>query len=150
MNYKSAANDNVEPGGYIQWMEPDHGQTQVLHRKAGAPSAATKELYKHTTKFFQGIAIAGGRGLANLLQGSGWEVVAEEAFATDQLLHETTYFSTMITQMSGPIAMKILSETKFKTKEQVDQMISNAVEELQNGDIYTHFELYVVVARKNK
>lgn len=134
----------------MQWMEPDHSKSRILHNKAGAPSAATKEIYREINTWFAEVVQPAAVLLASLFQENGLEVVAEDVFATDRLEEERTSHTIMLTKTAGNLALKTLLKAGKKTQEEIDELISKAVEETRNGDIYQHAESYVVVGRKKQ
>lgn len=129
-------------------MEADHSKTQILHNKAGAPSAATKEIYKEIKIWFSEIVQSAAAGLTALYQKNGLELVTEDVFATDRLENERTYHSTMFTRTAGGLMGTLLVKAGKKTQEEVDDLILKAVEETKSGNIYQHSELYAVIGRR--
>jgi hypothetical protein len=144
------SNTCIEPGGYIQWLEADHSKSQILHNKAGAPAAATKEIYREINAWFKDVLKPAAATLSGLFEKNGLEVVAEDIFATDRLREGTAYHTTMLTKTAGALVGTHLVKTGKKTQQQVDELISKAVEESKDGDIYQHSECYVVIGRKKQ
>jgi len=140
----------IEPGGYVQWIEGDHSQCQIFHNKAGAPASAAKEVMSFVNAWFKGW-LPGPLRLPELFNENGLEVLVDERWATDGLQHKTgwsTYFAPMFIMSGGKAAVDAKVKTGELSREVADKLLDRAVSEVSKGEIYQHSEMIVYVGRK--
>lgn len=138
---------NIEPGGYVQWVEADHSKSKILHKKAGAPASAAKKVISICNSWFTGM-LPGPLRLPDLFVENGLEVLADELWGVDRLNNETNFHSPMFIMSGGRPAMEAAVKKGEIVREDVEKLLEQAVEEVRNGDVYQHSNLLAVVGRK--
>ena len=140
----------IEPGGYIQWIEADHSISKLFHKTPGAPSAATSKLISIMGAWWRDHILPGLVHLPTLFPKTGLEIVAHERYATDAEEKGAWpgYFTNMMTQSTSQLLKTVAVQAGLITFEEAEELLKTVAEEIKNGDIYQHSDIWVLVGKK--
>jgi SAM-dependent methyltransferase len=137
-----------EPGGYLQWIEPDHAASQILHNTPGAPSKASREVIGYFSEWCREHIYPGPLQLPELFVRNGLEIAVEEAFGTSRVQYETSYHTPMMLERLGKTVLDLKVEEGVMDGKSAEYLLDRAVMETRHGDVYQHSEIWVIVGRK--
>ncbi|KAG9258505.1 S-adenosyl-L-methionine-dependent methyltransferase [Emericellopsis atlantica] len=151
----STAVENVtkllKPGGYLQWIEPLHGNFRLYNLKPGAPNAAARTAVGHFLTGYNNAIPPGPETLPQLCDKHQLEDLALEVYPTDHY-HDHEKVKTQSKDFlrgacTAMMPLMVGDESEGRTKEQIEEAFERAAHEL-DGDIYIHSEMQFIVRRK--
>jgi hypothetical protein len=88
--------------------------------------------------------------LPTLFPKTGLEIVAHERYATDAEEKGAWpgYFTSMMSQSTGALLKTVAVQAGLITFEEAEELLKNVAEEVKNGDIYQHSDIWVLVGKK--
>lgn len=142
----------AEPGGYIQWLDADHTKMRIFNNRLGAPNSATREIANMIVAFFQRNMYPGPLRLPELYEKNGLRNVAFETVASDKIVEWRRVHTNMFIATVGPMVMSIMVKdlTSGMTAKRAEELLTQSLDEVKNGDIYSHSELHLAIGQKPK
>lgn len=97
---------------------------------------------------FAQIMYPGPLRLSELYMKNGLEVAALDIFASNRNPAYRKYHTVNFISSGASAMLLRLVKEDLKTTEHADDLVKHILEEIKNGDLYTHPELYLVIGRK--
>ncbi|WPG97242.1 Hypothetical protein R9X50_00001400 [Acrodontium crateriforme] len=149
----STAHKLLRSGGFIQWHEANFQAIRTVQNVPGASLRAERMLVKLFVEAHNRhgkLLQSDVHGLSQLLQSSGFENLEEDIISADrvaehrlsvsQVGHKAMHFSLrQIVQQDPRIGL---------TVEQVDELARKGESEIENGDVYTSWDMHIVTGQK--
>jgi hypothetical protein len=88
--------------------------------------------------------------LPTIFPKAGLEIIAHERYATDaeEKGEWPGYFTNMMVRSGGGLFSRVAATQSGRmTEEEANELMKSVAEEVKNGDIYAHSDIWVLVGR---